>query len=229
MPYLGGVAVFAGLVVGVCGRSADRPGPSGRRHGPRRQRRPLRPSGAFAAGGSAGSGSPYRATQPIHLPGWIGIPLVMAASVVLINGFNLLDGLDMLAAGVGGSGGRRLRYHHPWACSSHGGLSGRRSGRVPLVQPSTGPHLPGGRWLLPARGGDDRASRRTPGASASPLRTGVIALAMLAVPVASWRVPSSTTSTQRPLPYGRRPRPSVRPSGGARLVPHRSQWRLHRR
>jgi len=55
-----------------------------------------------------GVGAGIAATQPVHLPGWLGVPLVMAATVVLINGFNLLDGLDMLAAGVGlaGFGGR---------------------------------------------------------------------------------------------------------------------------
>jgi UDP-GlcNAc:undecaprenyl-phosphate/decaprenyl-phosphate GlcNAc-1-phosphate transferase len=44
-------------------------------------------------------------TLPVHLPGWIGIPLTVVVTVLLINGFNLLDGLDMLAAGVAAAAG----------------------------------------------------------------------------------------------------------------------------
>ena len=89
--------------------------------------------------------------QPVHLPGWIGVPLVMAASVVLINGFNLLDGLDMLAAGVGAAAavGFAVVTHGParlMAASLAGALA-----RVPLVQSPTGPDLPRGRRLLSAR------------------------------------------------------------------------------
>jgi UDP-GlcNAc:undecaprenyl-phosphate GlcNAc-1-phosphate transferase len=101
VPYLGGVAVFAGLVVGECvGRPVT-----------------LIPLGAALALGVAddrfelpaplrlvaqlGVGAVIAMTVPVHLSGWLGVPLIMAISVVLINGFNLLDGLDMLAAGVG--------------------------------------------------------------------------------------------------------------------------------
>jgi UDP-GlcNAc:undecaprenyl-phosphate GlcNAc-1-phosphate transferase len=48
-----------------------------------------------------GVGLVVAVTQPVHLAAWIGVPLILAATVVLINGFNLLDGLDMLAGGVG--------------------------------------------------------------------------------------------------------------------------------
>ncbi len=100
VPYLGGVAVFAGLViggwvgrpvvlvplgvalvVGVCDDRFDLPAP-------------------LRLAAQLGVGAIIAAIQPIHLPGWIGVPLVLVASVVLINGFNLLDGLDMLCAGV---------------------------------------------------------------------------------------------------------------------------------
>lgn len=101
VPYLGGVAVFAGVAVGACvGRPIT-----------------LVPLAAALAVGvsddrfnlqapvklctQVGVGAIIAATQPVHLPGWIGVPLVIAASVVLINGFNLLDGLDLLAVGVG--------------------------------------------------------------------------------------------------------------------------------
>jgi UDP-GlcNAc:undecaprenyl-phosphate GlcNAc-1-phosphate transferase len=101
VPYLGGVALFAGvavaasfgrpivlvpllaaLAIGVGDDSFDLPAPA-----------------RLAA--QLGVGALIAATQPVHLAGWIGVPLVMAITVILINGFNLLDGLDMLAAGVG--------------------------------------------------------------------------------------------------------------------------------
>lgn len=100
IPYLGGIAVFAGVAVGVCvGRpvalvplaAALVVGVSDDRFG-------LPPGVRFAA--QLGIGAVIAATQPVHLPGWIGVPLVITTSVLLINGFNLLDGLDMLAAGV---------------------------------------------------------------------------------------------------------------------------------
>ena len=101
VPYLGGLAVFAGVVVGGwVGRPL-----------------PLVPLAAALAVGVSddrfglpaplrlvaqlGVGAVIAVTQPVHLPGWVGVPLVMAVSVVLINGFNLLDGLDMLSGGVG--------------------------------------------------------------------------------------------------------------------------------
>jgi UDP-GlcNAc:undecaprenyl-phosphate/decaprenyl-phosphate GlcNAc-1-phosphate transferase len=100
VPYLGGVAVFAGVAIGV---SVGRPvvlvplgaalvlGVSDDRFG-------LPATARFAA--QLGIGAVIAVTEPLHLPGWAGVPLVMAASVLLMNGFNLLDGLDMLAAGV---------------------------------------------------------------------------------------------------------------------------------
>ena len=105
VPYLGGVAVFVGVAVGAC------------------VRRPvvLIPlAAALTIGvsddlfdlpvrvrlaGQVGVGALIALTQPVHLPDWIGGPLVISASVVLINGFNLLDGLDMLAAGVASAAG----------------------------------------------------------------------------------------------------------------------------
>jgi UDP-GlcNAc:undecaprenyl-phosphate GlcNAc-1-phosphate transferase len=101
VPYLGGVAVFAGLAIGV---AAGRPVVLV----------PL--SGALAIGvaddrfdlpapvrlvAQLGVGAVIAATQPLHLAGWLGVPLVMAVTVLLINGCNLIDGLDMLATGVG--------------------------------------------------------------------------------------------------------------------------------
>jgi UDP-GlcNAc:undecaprenyl-phosphate GlcNAc-1-phosphate transferase len=39
-------------------------------------------------------------TCPIHLPGILAVILILAVTVLVINGVNLIDGLDMLAAGV---------------------------------------------------------------------------------------------------------------------------------
>jgi UDP-GlcNAc:undecaprenyl-phosphate GlcNAc-1-phosphate transferase len=76
------VPLLAALAIGVGDDSFDLPAPA-----------------RLAA--QLGVGAVIAATQPVHLAGWIGVPLVMAITVILINGFNLLDGLDMLAAGVG--------------------------------------------------------------------------------------------------------------------------------
>jgi UDP-GlcNAc:undecaprenyl-phosphate GlcNAc-1-phosphate transferase len=100
VPYLGGVAVFVGLAVGAgAGRPVVLvPLAIALAVGVADDRFDLPPSVRLAA--QFGVGAVIAATQPVHLPGWIGVPLIMAASVILVNGFNLLDGLDMLAAGV---------------------------------------------------------------------------------------------------------------------------------
>jgi UDP-GlcNAc:undecaprenyl-phosphate GlcNAc-1-phosphate transferase len=52
--------------------------------------------------GEALIGVAVAATVPVHLPGAVAIPLVVVVTVLLINGVNLMDGLDMLAGGVAG-------------------------------------------------------------------------------------------------------------------------------
>lgn len=183
VPYLGGVAVFAGVLIGgsvgrpvvlvplaaalAVGVSDDRIGLSP----------PLRLAAQLGVGGV------IAVTQPVHLPGWIGVPLVMAASVVLINGFNLLDGLDMLAAGVaaGAAVGFAALTHGParlLAASVIGSLLAFLWYNRPPARIYLGD---GGSYLLGASMtvlltyawgvGVDRA-------------TGVLALALLVVPVA---------------------------------------------
>jgi UDP-GlcNAc:undecaprenyl-phosphate GlcNAc-1-phosphate transferase len=102
VPYLGGVAVFCGVVVGALasrpivlvpitmalalGVADDKfslPAP-------------------YRLAGQVGIGLLVASVVPLHLPGAFGVPLLVVASVVLVNGFNMLDGLDMLAGGVGG-------------------------------------------------------------------------------------------------------------------------------
>ncbi len=101
VPYLGGIAVFAGLTIGVCvGRPiALVPLAVALTVGVSDDRYDLPAPARLVA--QLGVGAVIAVAQPVHLPAWIGISLVMAATVVLINGFKFLDGLDMLAAGVG--------------------------------------------------------------------------------------------------------------------------------
>ena len=100
VPYLGGAAVFAGLVVaGLAGRPlALVPMAAALGVGVADDRFDLDPKLRLVA--QLGMGAVIAAVQPVHLPGLVGVPLVIAVTVVLINGVNLLDGLDMLAGGV---------------------------------------------------------------------------------------------------------------------------------
>ncbi len=183
VPYLGGVAVFAGLVVGV---SVGRPivlvplaaamaiGVTDDRFG-------LSPRLRLAA--QLGVGAVVAVTVPIRLPGWIGIPLAMITTVLLINGFNLLDGLDLLAAGVGlaAAVGFAFVLQGPGrlvAASLAGALatflwSNRPPARIYLGD--------GGSYLLGAGMSVLLAYTWGVGVTAS---RGLIALALLAVPVA---------------------------------------------
>lgn len=110
VPYLGGVAVFAGVTIGVCvGRPvALVPLAVALAVGVSDDRFDLPAPARLAA--QLGVGAVIAIVQPVHLPGWIGIPLVLAVTVVLINGFNFLDGLDMLAAGVGAAAGAGFAF-----------------------------------------------------------------------------------------------------------------------
>jgi UDP-GlcNAc:undecaprenyl-phosphate/decaprenyl-phosphate GlcNAc-1-phosphate transferase len=181
--YLGGAGVFAGLVVGGCvGRPIT-----------------LVPLGAALAVGLAddrfglpaplrlgaqlGVGAVIAVIMPVHLPGWAGIPLVMALSVVLINGFNLLDGLDMLASGVGAAAavGFAVVTHDPGrflAVSLAGALIAFLWYNRPPARIYLGD---GGSYLLGATTSVLLTYTWGVGIAVS---TGVIALALVALPVA---------------------------------------------
>ena len=88
--------------------------------------------------------------------------LVVAVTVLVINGVNLIDGLDILAGGVAavaavGFAAAPRRRPRP------GPGPGRGAGRLPRLQPAAGPDLPGRRRLLPAGHRPDRAAGRRPG------------------------------------------------------------------
>ncbi len=100
VPYLGGIAVFAAVAVGA---AAGRPSvllPLGMALGlgvaddrvdlPA----PVRLVGQLAIGGAV------VATCPVRLDGTVAAVLIVAVTVLMINGVNLIDGLDMLAGGV---------------------------------------------------------------------------------------------------------------------------------
>ena len=183
VPYLGGLAVFAGVVVGgwlgrpialvplaaalAVGVSDDRFGLPA----------PLRLVAQL------GVGAAIAVTQPVHLPGWIGVPLVMAASVVLINGFNLLDGLDMLSAGVGAAAaiGFAVVTHGP-ARLLAASLTGALVAFLWYNRPPARIYLgDGGSYLLGASMTVLLSYAWSPGFAHA---SGVVALALLAVPVA---------------------------------------------
>jgi UDP-GlcNAc:undecaprenyl-phosphate GlcNAc-1-phosphate transferase len=183
VPYLGGVAVFVGVVIGAwVGRPvalvplavALAVGVSDDRFG---LPAPLR----LAA--QLGVGAIIAVTQPVHLPGWIGVPLLMAASVVLINGFNLLDGLDTLSAGVGAAAavGFAVLTHGP-ARLMAASLTGALVAFLCYNRPPARIYLgDGGSYLLGASMTVLLADAWGAGVAST---TGVIALTLLAVPVA---------------------------------------------
>src|SRR5580700_6971368 len=181
VPYLGGVAVFVGVVIGgwvgrpvalvplavalAVGVSDDRFGLPA----------PLRLVAQL------GVGAIIAVTQPLHLSGWIGVPLLMFASVVLINGFNLLDGLDMLAAGVGAAAavGFAVVTHGP-ARLMAASLAGALGAFLWYNRPPARIYLgDGGSYLLGAATTVLLAYAWGVGV---PISTGVIALALLVVP-----------------------------------------------
>jgi UDP-GlcNAc:undecaprenyl-phosphate GlcNAc-1-phosphate transferase len=134
-------------------------------------------------GAQLGVGALIAATQPVHLPGWIGVPLVMAASVVLINGFNLLDGLDMLAGGVGAAAAVGFAVLMPGpARLMAASLTAALVAFVWYNRPPARIYLgDGGSYLIGASMAVLLAYAWGVG---TPAATGVIALALLVVPVA---------------------------------------------
>ena len=183
VPYLGGVAVFAGVSVGV---SVGRPVvlvplAAALTLGVADDRFVLPAPLRLAA--QLGVGAVIAATQPVHLPGWIGVPLIMAASVVVINGFNLLDGLDMLAAGVGAAAAVGFGVLVPgparlMAASLTGALVAFAWYNRPPARIYLGD---GGSYLI---GASMTVLLAYTWGVGVPGATGVIALALLAVPVA---------------------------------------------
>jgi UDP-GlcNAc:undecaprenyl-phosphate GlcNAc-1-phosphate transferase len=100
VPYLGGVAVLAGLLVAVL---SDRPSLAGplvaaTALGVADDRFDLPP--AVRIVGELVVAAAVVVTCPVHLPGAVAAVAIVAVTLLLVNGVNLLDGLDMLAAGT---------------------------------------------------------------------------------------------------------------------------------
>lgn len=104
VPYLGGVAVFAGTTVGVlAGRpTVMLPLSAALCLGVADDRFGLPPMARLI--GQLVIGAAVAIVCPVHLPAVVGTVLIIAATTMVINGVNLIDGLDMLAAGVAAVG-----------------------------------------------------------------------------------------------------------------------------
>ena len=99
VPYLGGAAVFAGVAVGVWGTRPTVLVPLflALALGVADDRFSLAPSLRLL--GEVGIGVAIVATCPVHAPGWLAVLLLLPLTLLLINGVNFMDGLDMLAGG----------------------------------------------------------------------------------------------------------------------------------
>jgi UDP-GlcNAc:undecaprenyl-phosphate GlcNAc-1-phosphate transferase len=100
VPYLGGVAVFAGLAVGAAtGRPVVLvPLAASLCLGVADDRWDLPPLWRLV--GQLAVGAAIVVTCPVHLPGIAASLFIVVVAVLLINGVNLIDGLDGLASGV---------------------------------------------------------------------------------------------------------------------------------
>ncbi len=183
VPYLGGTAVLSGVAVGAAagrpsvlvplvlatavGVADDRAG-----LGP-----VVRLVGQLAVGGCVA------ATVPVHLAGGLGAVLVVTVTLVVVNGVNFIDGLDLLAVGVGAVGavgfalvlhgaGRQLATALAAALVGFGWYN-RPPARIYLGD--------GGSYLVGTALCVLLAEAWAPGV---PTATGVAALALVAVPAA---------------------------------------------
>lgn len=100
VPYLGGVAVLAGVAVAVFAYRPTLAVPlmAATALGVADDRFDLPP--LVRVLGEVAVGVAVVVTCPVHLPGWLAAVSLVVVTVLLINGVNLMDGLDMLAGGT---------------------------------------------------------------------------------------------------------------------------------
>ncbi len=183
VPYLGGVAVLAGTAVGAAVGRPEVLVPLG---------------GATALGvaddrfdlpplvrllGQVAVGAAVVATCPVHLPGLAAAVGLVAVTVLVINGVNLIDGLDMLAAGVVGvaSLGFALLVHG-WGRQLAVALAGALVGFLWYNRPPARVYLgDGGSYLLGSSLAVLLGAAWAPGV---PPERSAAALALVAVPAA---------------------------------------------
>ena len=183
VPYLGGAAVFVAAVVGLALSRPALLGPLG---------------GALALGivddwrglpphrrlaGEVAVGAGVAAAVPTHLGAPFGWAAVVAVTVVLMNGVNMIDGLDGLAGGVValGAGAGALLLGGP-ARTAAVGVAGALVGFLAYNRPPARVYLgDGGAYLLGAWLAAALAWSWGPGV---PTAKGVAALLLVAVPAA---------------------------------------------
>jgi len=183
IPYLGGIGVFAGLAVGVLnGRpSVLVPLAAGLVLGVADDRFGIPPLSRLA--GELGVGAAVVVTCPVHVAGYVAVLLLVPITVLLINGVNLLDGLDMLAGGVVAVAavGFAVILHEPGR-SMAVGLGAALAGFLVFNRPPARIYLgDGGSYLLGTALAVLLADTWAPHVAVS---TGTAALALVAVPVA---------------------------------------------
>jgi len=183
IPYLGGIGVFAGLAVGVLnGRpSVLVPLAAGLVLGVADDRFDLPPIPRVA--GEFGIGAAVVVTCPVHVAGYLTILLLVPITVLLINGVNLLDGLDMLAGGVVAVAavGFAVILHEPGR-SMAVALAAALAGFLVFNRPPARIYLgDGGSYLLGTALAVLLADTWAPHVAIS---TGTAALALVAIPVA---------------------------------------------
>ena len=183
VPYLGGTAVFAGALVGVLtGRpSVVVPLAAALILGVADDRVDLPP--LLRLVGQLAIGGMVAVTCPIHLGGALAAVCLVAVTVLVINGVNLIDGLDMLAAGVSAVAavGFALVLHGPGR-SVAVGLAAALAGFLVFNRPPARIYLgDGGSYLLGTALVVLLAGAWAPGIG---VPTGVAAMALVALPVA---------------------------------------------
>lgn len=183
IPYLGGIGVFAGLAVGVLnGRpSVLVPLAAGLLLGVADDRFDIPPLPRLA--GELGIGAAVVVTCPVHLAGYVAVLLLVPVTVLLINGVNLLDGLDMLAGGVAAVAavGFAVILHGPGR-SMAVALGAALAGFLVFNRPTARIYLgDGGSYLLGTALAVLLARTWAPHVAVS---TGAAALALVAIPVA---------------------------------------------
>jgi UDP-GlcNAc:undecaprenyl-phosphate/decaprenyl-phosphate GlcNAc-1-phosphate transferase len=218
-PYLGGVAVAAGtsLAVGFARAWLILPLALAVTLGAWDDASPLPPVVRLIGAGAIGG--IIAALEPTRLPGALGPVAVVAATVVLMNGFNLLDGLDMLAGGVAlvGAGGFAILLGGDGRVVAFG-LAGAVAGFLVYNRPPARVYLgDGGAYVIGTAGAELLALAWRHGPRVS---TSVAALLLVSVPVAEVAFAIlRRTRSGRPLwsgdrghPYDRLVRRGWRPS-----------------
>ena len=212
VPYLGGVAVFAGLAIGIAVGHPMLIAPVGAALclGVADDRFDL--SALSRLVGQMAVGAVVVATCPVHLPGALAVIAIIAVTVVVINGVNLIDGLDLLAAGVTAVAGVGFAVIlHGTARQVAIALTAALVGFLIYNRPPARVYLgDGGSYLLGATLTVLLVESWRPGVAG---HVGVAALALVAVPVAEVNLRGDPSRPKPPILDRRRSWPSLRSTG----------------